>query len=118
MMFVVVPLIIVGAIIFAVIKGITDYTNNSAQPLLYTPATVVAKRTEVHGGSSDSMSHNQNHMHTQTHIRTTYFATFQLTNGERKELRLDGNEYGLLVEGDVGDLGFQGDWYKGFQRRI
>jgi hypothetical protein len=33
------------------------------------------------------------------------------------ELRVDGEEYGLLVEGDQGLLTFQGTRYLGFERR-
>jgi hypothetical protein len=34
------------------------------------------------------------------------------------ELIVDGSEYGKLIEGDLGTLTFQGNWYKGFERDI
>lgn len=44
------------------------------------------------------------------------YATFQVESGDRMELRLAGNEYGLLVEGDKGKLSFQGTRFLGFER--
>jgi hypothetical protein len=54
-------------------------------------------------------------MHHTTHS-TTYYVTFQVESGDRMELQLAGNEYGLLVEGDRGKLTFQGTRYLGFER--
>ncbi len=95
-----------GIVVFAIVKGVSSYAANSSQPLLSAPAKMVAKRMQVSRTSGDSMTH------------THYYATFELETGERREYRVDGQEYGLLVEGDVGDLNFQGEWFKGFQRRM
>ena len=46
------------------------------------------------------------------------FVTFQVKSGDRMELSVTGAEYGLLVEGDLGDLSFQGTRYLGFQRKV
>lgn len=54
-------------------------------------------------------------MHTST--STTYYATFQFDSGDRLELHIPGREYGMMAEGDVGDLTFQGTRYLGFDRR-
>ena len=72
---------------------------------------MVSKRqnTDVH-------HHNNNGtMHTSS--STTYYATFQFDSGDRLELCVSGGEYGLLAEGDVGELTFQGTRYLGFDRR-
>ena len=37
-------------------------------------------------------------------------------SGDRMELHLSGQEYGLLIEGDRGNLTFQGTRYLGFER--
>ena len=43
--------------------------------------------------------------------------TFQVESGDRIELNVSGPEYGMLVEGDRGDLSFQGTRYLGFERK-
>jgi len=53
-------------------------------------------------------------MHTTTSTR--YFATFQVESGDRMELQMNGQDYGMLVEGDRGRLTFQGTRYLDFQR--
>ena len=75
--------------------------------LLTVPAAVVAKRTEV------SRHHTDN---TMMHTFTTYYVTFQVESGDRMELTVSGSDYGMLVEGDIGKLSFQGTRYLGFQR--
>lgn len=40
-----------------------------------------------------------------------YYATFQVESGDRMELSVSGTEYGLLAEGDMGKLTFQGTRY-------
>ena len=47
---------------------------------------------------------------------TAYFVTFEVESGDRMELAVTGEEYGLLIEGDTGRLTFQGTRVKGFDR--
>ena len=47
---------------------------------------------------------------------TTYYVTFEVRGGDRLEFSVDGSEYGQLVEGDRGELTFQGTRYIGFVR--
>mgnify|MGYP000951229907 FL=1 len=49
---------------------------------------------------------------------TTYYVTFQVESGDRIELIVPDDEFGMLVEGDTGRLTFQGTRYKGFEREI
>ncbi|NMA03148.1 MAG: DUF2500 domain-containing protein, partial [Clostridiales bacterium] len=44
-----------------------------------------------------------------------YYVTFQVESGDRMEFRVSGKEYGLLAEGDVGKLTFQGTRYHEFE---
>ena len=53
-----------------------------------------------------------------TTTSTTYYVTFQVESGDRMELNLSGQEYGLLAEGDRGKLTFQGTRYLGFEREL
>ena len=75
-------------------------------------AEVVTKRLDVqtwhHAGDEHSMGH--------TSSWTDYYATFQVESGDRMEFEVDGSDYGLLVQGDIGKLSFQGTRYLGFER--
>jgi hypothetical protein len=42
--------------------------------------------------------------------------TFEVESGDRMELHISAQEYGLLAEGDMGKLTFQGTRYHGFER--
>ena len=104
-------LLVAVFIILTAVKGIGQWNKNNHSPRLTVPATVVAKRTNVTrhlDGSPNGMQ--------QYHSCTAYYATFQVESGDRMELRLAGNEYGMLVEGDRGKLSFQGTRYLGFER--
>ena len=110
-MFTLVFILVFGMFIVTAVKGISQWNKNNHSPRLTVPATIVAKRTNVsryrHGGA------NGHHHHTTS---TTYYVTFQVESGDRMELHVAGHEYGLLVEGDKGNLTFQGTRYLGFER--
>ena len=46
-----------------------------------------------------------------------YSVTFELDSGDRMEFSMSGSDYGMLIEGDVGTLNFQGTRYLGFERK-
>ena len=110
-MFTIVFVIVIGTFVVTAVRGIGQWNKNNNSPRLTVPATVVAKRTNVtrhrHGGT------NGHHHH---HTSTSYYVTFQVDSGDRMELDVAGEEYGLLVEGDRGNLSFQGTRYLGFER--
>ena len=90
-------------------KGVGEWNKNNHSPRLTVPATVVTKRTNVsHRRSGGANGHH--------HTSTTYYVNFELESGDRMELHLSGQEYGLLVEGDKGNLNFQDTRYLGFER--
>ena len=111
-MFSLVFFLVIGMFIVIAVKGIGQWNKNNHSPRLTVPATIVAKRTNV--------SHHHNHsgtgMHHTTHS-TTYYVTFQVESGDRMELHVAGQEFGLLVEGDEGKLTFQGTRYLKFERQ-
>ena len=110
-MFTLVFVIVIGMFIVIAVKGISQWNKNNHSPRLTVPATIVAKRTNV--------SHHHHHggtgMHHTTHS-TTYYVTFQVESGDRMELHVAGHEFGMLIEGDRGNLTFQGTRYLGFER--
>lgn len=99
-------LIIACVIVYVIISGVRTWSSNNAAALLTLHCTVVAKRTQVTGGSGDSSA------------TTWYYATFQLDNGERVELNVGGSNYGMLVEDDQGMLTYQGTRFKHFERDV
>ena len=112
-MFSLVFLLVVGVFIAVAVKGISQWNKNNNSPRLTVPATVVAKRTNV---SHHHHNHGTGHVgHSST--STSYYVTFQVASGDRMELHVSGYEYGMLAEGDYGDLSFQGTRYLGFARR-
>ena len=102
-------LLIASVIVFTAIKAIGQWNKNNHSPKLTVPATIVAKRTNV----SHHHHAGEHHHH---HTSTTYYVTFQVESGDRMEFHVTGQEYGLLIEGDRGDLSFQGTRYLGFER--
>lgn len=105
--------IIIVSFIVAAVKGIGTWHKNNNSPRLTVNAAVVSKRQNTtvhhHHDSNTGGMHNSS--------STTYYATFQFDSGDRLELCVSGREYGLLAEGDVGELTFQGTRYLGFDRR-
>lgn len=123
--FIVIAVLVVGLFIFVLInmishrklfngvlrRAVDRMEQDDHAPRLTVTATVVSKRSNitVHHHTSDSV-----YPHTST---TSYYATFQVQSGDRMELSVPSTEYGLLVEGDEGDLTFQGSRFLRFDRR-
>ena len=89
------------------VKGISQWNKNNHAPRLTVPVTVVSRRVNRH-------HHGGEHPHTST----SYYVTFQVESGDRMELRLTGSQYGLIVEGDRGNLTFQGTRFLNFERQF
>ncbi len=108
-LFVIMFVVVAVVMIATAIRGLGQWHKNNHSPRLTVPATVVSKRTNV--------THHRNGNDVgQYHTSTAYYATFQVESGDRMELQLAGNEYGLLAEGDKGKLSFQGTRFLGFER--
>ena len=103
--------LVLGSIIVTLIRGVGEWNKNNQSPKLSVPAKVVSRRTAV----SRHHHHQGNGMH-HTHTATSYYATFQVESGDRIEFLVSGTEYGMLAEGDSGELTFQGTRYLNFQR--
>ena len=102
-------LMVIGIFAVILIRSITQWNKNNHSPRLTVPAVVVSRRTNV------SHSHSGTNVH-HHHTSTTYYVTFQVESGDRMELHMTGQEFGMLVEGDRGRLTFQGTRYLGFER--
>ena len=110
-LFTVVFMFIIGMMIATLVRVAKEKRKNDASPRLSVPATVTSKRTNV----SHHHHHGANDMDYCT-TDTTYYVTFQVESGDRMELRMSGQDYGMLIEGDRGTLHFQGTRYLGFDR--
>ena len=112
-MFTIVFILVIGTFVVMLVKGISEWNKNNHSPRLTVPATIIAKRTNV---SRHRQGGANSHHHYYT--STTYYVTFQVESGDRMEFHISGQEYGLLIEGDHGNLSFQGTRYLGFERSI
>lgn len=115
-MFTIVFVLIIGAFVVFFVQGISQWNKNNHSPRLTVPAAVVAKRKDVshhhHANAGDASGAHGFH----TSTSTSYYVTFQVDSGDRMEFHVSGSEYGMLVEGDRGNLSFQGTRYLGFER--
>ena len=108
---------IIFVIIFVTIivnsfRGLSQWKKNEESPRLSVPAVVKTKRTNVTRHSHHDSDHAHSH-----HSSTTYFITFEFESGDRSEFRVSAKEYGMLAEGDIGTLTFQGTRYIDFTRK-
>lgn len=108
--FVLVFLVVFYMIGLTIVGNIKREHKNDHSPRLTVEVKVVSKRTNFHRSPGE-----QGHM---GHGHTTYFVTFEVKSGDRMELSVTGPEYGLLVEGDFGELTFQGTRYLRFERKV
>ena len=104
--FLLVPVLMLVIIVTGLVKNARQWNKDNHAPRLTVPAAIVGKREDYR------RRRNGNH----TSHRTHYYVTFQFESGDRMELRMEGSQYGLLVEGDKGKLTFQGSRFLGFER--
>lgn len=104
----------VSIIVLTVVKGAGTWNKNNNSPCLTIPAVIVSKRTEMsyHTHAGDASGAHGYH----TDSSAWYYITFQTAGGDRMEFPVNSSEYGLLAEGDEGELSFQGTRYLGFER--
>lgn len=86
------------------VKRTRQYLQNNSMPEESTPARLVAKRTHTWGRHGNMSAH------------TSYYATFETEKGERLEFAVNGQFFGMHVEGDTGILTYQGTRFIGFER--
>jgi len=115
-LFFLVFLFIVGVFIAVIVKGVSTWNKNNNSPRLTVTAKVVSKRMEVsHRNHANAGDVTGAHGYSTT-SSTWHYVTFQVESGDRMEFSVTGSEYGMLAEGDVGRLSFQGTRYLSFER--
>lgn len=106
--FVISFLLVLAIFVIAFLRMVVQWNENNHSPRLTVQASVVSKRTEISRHSGDRNYSASGF--------TSYYVTFQVDSGDRMEFSVSGQQYGLLVEGDRGELSFQGARYHGFER--
>ena len=106
-------IVVIGLIIVQAVKSVSQWHRNNQSPVLSVYASVVTKRSNTshhhhHNANNAAMSH--------TTTSTTYYVTFEVESGDRIELKMTGEQFGMIAEGDKGRLTFQGTRYLGFDR--
>lgn len=115
-MFIIVFVAVIGIFVVTAVRGVGTWNKNNQSPRLTVDARVVSRRTEVsHHSHANAGDATGAHGFTTT-TSTRYYVTFQVESGDRMELGVGGYEYGMLVEGDLGRLTFQGTRYISFER--
>ena len=110
------PAIVIGIIIFSLGQGFVTWNKNDQSPKLTVSAIIVAKRENIthHQYANAGDVSGAHGFYTTTN--TMYYVTFQMESGDRMEFQVSGIEYGMLAEGDTGELTFQGTRYLAFER--
>ena len=101
-------------VVFTIIRGLAEWNKNNQSPRLTVDAKVVSKRENT-THYQDNANYEVTHAVTMR-TNTTYYVTFEVESGDRMEMCVDGQQYGMLAEGDSGKLTFQGTRYLGFDR--
>lgn len=109
-------LCILGVFAAAAIHGIATWNKNNHSPQLSVSARVVSRRTEVSQHSFANGGDVTGAKGYSTSSTTWYYVTFEVESGDRMEFSVSGSEYGMLAEGDMGKLTFQGTRYLSFVR--
>lgn len=94
--------LILGVVLVQIGRNVVDWHRNNHASVETARVKVIAKR--------------QNFLHSGNANQTLHYVTFELPDGQRQELRVRSEAYGQLIEGDVGELTYQGTRYHNFQR--
>ena len=123
-LFIVVFVVVVGLIVLAAIRARRQRAVNNAAPEVSAVARVADKRIELSGGGGSSLTPTMSVDGTYSttvssdSISQRHLVTFEQPGGERFELEVPANEYGLLVVGDEGSVSMKGTRYLGFTREL
>ena len=96
--------LIIGLIVITAVGAAAYYLYNLAQETVTRNAKVVAKRTSVTQAAG------------QNPVQTSYHCTFEFEDGQRAEYHVGARQYGLIVEGDQGELDTKGALFWDFRR--
>lgn len=109
--------LVMGILIFNVVKGIGEWAHNNSLPVSRVDAVVLSKRVETRTSSSSSFNNDENSFgsSSQTSAYHTYYITFQnIRTGERHVFTIKQKLFDKLIEKDSGTLVYQGTRFHNF----
>lgn len=92
--------VVLSLIAFQLFRSLVQWQSNNQAERLEKPARLVTKRQHAWGD----------------HSHTDYYITVEFEDKSRLELKVKGQVYGQLAEGDQGLLIYQGTRFIDFQR--
>ncbi|OAS23874.1 DUF2500 domain-containing protein [Paenibacillus oryzisoli] len=104
-LFILILILAVGIFLSLIIKSLSVWTSNNNAPIQDRYCKVVSKRIQLSEGSSN------------VNANTSYFVTFEFEDRSRIELWIGRQQFGYMIEGDRGNLTFQGTRFKEFDRQ-
>lgn len=124
-LFVVMFVVVIGFFITTAVLGVRRRARDNAAPEVTAVARIVDKRVEISGGGTTGSAGMLTadgsigpSTSTSTPISRAHYVTFEQSGGERFELQVPADEYGLLVVGDTGSVTMKGTRYLGFAREL
>jgi len=96
--------LVIGLIVIFAVGTAAYYLYNLAQETVTRKVKVVAKRTSFTQATG------------QNPAQTTYYCTFEFEDGQRAEYHVGVRQYGLIAEGDRGELDTKGALFWDFRR--
>lgn len=114
------PAAVMAFIVIVMLGAAIHHAYNLAQPIVTRKAKVTGKRTTITQHGFGQVPPHSPHWHGAGHfpLQTTYLCAFEFGDGQRAEFTVDANRYGLMAEGDRGDLDTQGTLFRDFRREI
>ena len=106
-----------AVIVFIFAKGLSEKDENNKAPVQTVYARIVGKRIDSYSADSLITTLTESMVSGERASGTQYYVTFEAPDGSRLELRVKESEYGMLAEGDYGELTFQRKRYIGFNRQ-
>jgi hypothetical protein len=100
---------VTAIVLIVVLRRKKEDAANNAAPVQNVQARIISKRTETEGMAG---------MEYGGMLTTKHYVTFEAPDGSRLELPVQGDQYGMLAEGDTGVLAFQGTRYLNFERKL
>ena len=113
----IVPILIIAAIaviILAFFKSMKEINDNKKAPLLSVPAKVAGKRTDIIKRNQPNAGDLSGAHGYTVVMNTTYYVSFEIEDGERKEFIVDHSIYNTLLEETKGTLSFKGTKFISF----
>ena len=110
--FILIFLAVIGIFVYIIVRNVGQWNKNNHSPRLTVNARIVGKRMDITNRHRTRM---EGTMYTPS--STWYYVTFQFDSGDRMEFPVNAFQYGMMAEGDYGQLTFQGTRCIDFKRQ-